>query len=41
MIDRILDYDDWGMAIYTSDIYPFNNYIGYEDLETGKIIFYK
>ena len=40
MIDRIIGCDN-GMVIYTSDIYWAENYIGYEDLETGKIILYK
>lgn len=40
MIDKIIGYDDWGMPIYSSDIYYMENYIGYEDIETGNIILY-
>ena len=36
-IDRIIGYCD-GYAIYTSDIYPYENYIGYET-EDGKIVY--
>jgi len=41
MIDRIIGYDNWGMPIYSSDIYFMEDYIGYEDVATGDIVFYK
>lgn len=37
MIDWIVGYCD-GFAIYTSDIYPYENYIGYET-EDEKIVY--
>ena len=37
-IDRIIKYDD-DFPIYSSDVYPYENYIGYED-ENGNIILY-
>ena len=38
MIDRIVGYDD-NFAIYMSDLYPYDNYIGYED-ENGDVHIY-
>ena len=41
-IDYIIGHDDYmDCEIYTSDVYPFMNYDGYEDAKTHKIILYK
>ena len=46
MIDGIIGYmtddygyDDLNQPIYMSDVYPYNNYIGYED-DDGKVHLY-
>ena len=41
MLDRIIGYDeDLKCPIYSSDVYPYSNYIGYED-ELGNIYMYE
>lgn len=41
MIDRVIGYDEeLGYEIYMSDVYPYQNYIGYEN-ENGEIILYQ
>lgn len=47
MIDRIIGYmydeegyEDMDEPIYSSDVYPYSNYIGYED-EQGNIHLYE
>lgn len=39
MIDRIIEWDENGYSIHMSDLYPYENYIGFED-EDGNIYYY-
>ena len=40
MIDRIIGYDeDLKCPIYTSDLYPYDDYIGYEK-ENGEVFLF-
>lgn len=40
MIDRVVGHDDYfDVDIYMSDLYPYENYIGYEN-ENGDVILF-
>lgn len=39
MIDKIVGYCEEDLPIYSSDLYPYTEYIGYED-RNGNVILY-